>query len=67
MIIYITENLPSKNLEYNFSNIPLATRYTKYLINNNYNFKSNNEMIYDNENTFFPGTSKPHFSGFSIM
>lgn len=58
-------NLPSKNLEYNFSNIPLGTKYTKYLINNNYNFNSNNEIIYDSENTFFPGTSKPHFNGFS--
>ena len=58
-------NLPSKTLESNFSNIPLGTRYTKYLINNNYNFKLTNEMVYDSETTFFPGTSKPHFSGFS--
>lgn len=60
-------NIPSNNLEPNFSSIGLSTRYTKFLIDNTnkYNNIKSNFQSYKTNETFFPGTSKPHFSGFS--
>lgn len=60
-------NIPSNKLQPNFSSIGSATRYTKFLLDNN-NKYNNIDSSCENYNTnriFFPGTSKPHFSGFS--
>jgi len=58
-------NLPSHKLEPNISNIPLATKYNKFLVDNNYNVNNLSNLPYSTQSNFFPGTSKPHFSGFS--
>lgn len=60
-------NIPSNNLEPNFSSIGLSTRYSKFLVDNTnkYNNIKSDFQSYNTNKTFFPGTSKPHFSGFS--
>ena len=63
-----TRNFPSNNLAMNFSFRPVNTKYT---LMPTYNHKVeptlpiNNNLVYDVNNTFYPGTRKPHFYGFA--
>ena len=62
-------NIPSTNLTMNFPFRPVNTKYTLMPTVNNINqcTKSpiNNYGVFDMSNTFYPGTRKPHFSGFA--
>tara|TARA_Y100000389_G_scaffold201934_1_gene245882 strand:+ start:1003 stop:1509 length:507 start_codon:yes stop_codon:yes gene_type:complete len=61
-------NIPSNNLQMNFSSRPVQTKYCLLPVLDNKTMgevKINNCEIYNSENTFFPGTDKPHFNGFS--
>ena len=57
-------NLASQNIDMNFDPRPVNTKYRHLPIidpnlnNNNFNFN----QIY-NDNVFFPGNTKPHYSG----
>ena len=61
-------NFPSNNLGMNFSFRPVNTKYT-LMPTNNHQIESSvpivNNEVYDVNNTFFPGTRKPHFRGFA--
>ena len=58
-------NLPSGDLKPYISQHPLGTKYTKFLILENNS--SNNDIVdnYNNYKTFYPGTRKAPFNGFS--
>ena len=61
-------NFPSNNLAMNFSFRPVNTKYTlmpTYIHKNESTLSVNNNIVYDVNNTFFPGTRKPHFYGFA--
>lgn len=61
-------NIPSNNLQMNFSPRPVQTKYSKFpLLDHKSETKIpiNNCHIYNIKNTFFPGTRNPHFNGFS--
>ena len=67
-------NIPSTNLTMNFSFRPVNTKYTlmptvnqsmNQCMNQNINSHVNNYGVFDMSNTFYPGTRKPHFSGFA--
>tara|TARA_B100000902_G_C27319333_1_gene923307 strand:- start:558 stop:1046 length:489 start_codon:yes stop_codon:yes gene_type:complete len=60
-------NIPSNLLQPNFDPRPISTKYaimpildpTKEIMQ-----PKDNYLIYNNNETFFPGTSKPHFNGY---
>lgn len=61
-------NVPSQKLENNFSSRPVQMRYNKMpLLDNRETPKVSMEThpIYNSEQIFFPGTRRPHFSGFA--
>lgn len=61
-------NIPSNLLEPNFDPRPVSTKYANMPILDPIKESTepkNNYMIYNNNQTFFPGTSKPHFNGYA--
>jgi hypothetical protein len=59
-------NLASEKMQPNFSFASQPTRYTKFLLTDSIKHENKELYSYYNvENTFYPGTNKPHFSGFS--
>lgn len=60
-------NIPSDNIEPLLSKHPLSTKYTKFLIlkDNNTSNSLDGYQDFNNYQTFYPGTSKPPFNGFS--
>ena len=62
-------NIPSGNMQANFDPRPVSTKYsTLPLIDHRkeINVPINNNEVYNSEKTFYPGTMKPHYYGFSI-
>ena len=60
--------VPSDNIQMNYGFRPVMSKYaTMPILDNRRNseIKINKEPIYNNEVVFYPGTSKPHFSGFA--
>ena len=63
-----SRNFPSNNLAMNFSFRPVNTKYTLMPTYNHpieASVAINSNEVYDVNNTFFPGTRKPHFCGFA--
>ena len=63
-----SRNIPSSNIENHFSFRPVQTKYNVMPILDNRKetiVKMNTRGSYNSEETFFPGTRRPHFSGFS--
>jgi len=67
-----SRNIPTNNMVMNFSSIPVSTKCTTFpILNNNVSTFNDNQIVgtaknvYNSETTFFPGTDKPHFNGFS--
>ena len=61
-------NIPSNQLNMNFSPRSVSTKYSALPILDHRQESSvpmNNYPIYNSGSTFFPGTSKPHFCGFA--
>ena len=61
-------NIPSTDLQMNFSSRPVQTKYCVMPVldkKQKGEVKVNNCQIYNSETTFFPGTDKPHFNGYS--
>lgn len=60
--------VPSHEMQMNFGFRPIMSKYaTMPILDNRVNssVKINKEEIHNSEEIFYPGTSKPHFSGFA--
>ena len=61
-------NIPSTNIQMSFDSRPVSTKYSVMPIIDHKkpsDVKINILENYDTNETFFPGTSKPHYSGFA--
>lgn len=60
--------IPSHEMQMNFGFRPIMSKYATMPILDNRivsDVNINKEPIYNSENVFYPGTSKPHFNGFA--
>ena len=60
--------VPSQEMQMNFGFRPIMSKYATMPILDNRlvsEVNINKEPIYNSETVFYPGTSKPHFSGFA--